>query len=236
VQEDGDKGAAAAAPMKEHEHQKNKPVTEEQKRREADEDDPLKEMLTGFFFTFNDFEKEFQDKTRKSMVDGSPVYEAIKALYEKTQAEEPPSEEELQAELDKIDLKSVGAARSSQWMTAIQSGRVLAVFDIIEELYMIPKMPVKELHKLETQWNKGEMDSVTVFERLQELHLKKELPSGWLQVGVDKQEKEEEREEIEEETAWPGKLTTPAIGTMDSTATGNFSVETALPATGNFSV
>merc|ERR1712129_648634 len=135
--------------------------------------------------------KEFQGEPRKSLVDGSPVYDAIKALYLKTQAEEPPSEEELQAELDKIDLKSVGAG--------LGSGRVLAVVDLIEELYMIPIMPVFEIYALARQWKKGEMDSVTVFEQLQELHLKKVLPSGWLQLGVDEEEKEEEREEMEDE-------------------------------------
>ena len=33
----------------------------------------------------------------------------------------------------------------------------------------------------------GEMDSVSVFEMLQELHLKKALPSGWLQLGASLQ-------------------------------------------------
>lgn len=191
MKEDGDDGAAAAMPMKEHVHDQTKPVTPEQKRRDADEDDPMKEMLKGFFDTFSDFEKEFQGQPRKTLVEGHPVYEQIKALYKKASADEPPSEQELSDELDKIDLKSVGAG--------LGSGRVLAVYDLIEELYLIPKMPHAQLHKLEKSWKAGKMESVAVFEVLQELHASKVLPAGWLQMGVDKDEEEEEREEEEDE-------------------------------------
>merc|ERR1719386_604045 len=51
-------GINAAAPLQEHVHKKL--PTEAEKRRDEDEDDPLKELLTGFFATFEDFEKEFQ--------------------------------------------------------------------------------------------------------------------------------------------------------------------------------
>lgn len=183
--EDAKEGINAALPLQEHEH--TKPLSEDAKRREEDEDDPLKEMLTGFFFTFDDFEREFQGEARKKMVDGNHVYESIKALYVKTQADEPPAEEDLQAELDKIDLSSVGAG--------LGSGRALPVFDLIEELSLIPKIPYKDIRKLEKQWKKGDLDSVAVFEQLQELHEKHQVPSGWLQLGVDSEEKEEEKEE-----------------------------------------
>jgi len=191
VQEDGDKGVGAAAPLEEHKHKKGKPVTEEMKRRDDDEDDPLKEMLTGFFFTFNDFEGDFGGQPRKTLVDGQKEYEQIKALYKKSRSEPAPAEQEILTDLDKIDLKSVGAG--------LGSGRTVPVWDIIEELFMIPKIPHKELHKLEKQWKKGAVDSVSVFEQLQELHEKKVLPSGWLQLGVENEEKEEEREEESDE-------------------------------------
>lgn len=189
MEQDKKEGINAAAPLKEHEHKK--PPTEDEKRRDEDEDDPMKEMLTGFFATFEDFEREFSGEARSKMKDGSEVYEKIKALYTKSTKEDGPSEEELQAELDKIDLSSVGAG--------LGSGRALPVNDLIEELYLIPKVPFKDVHKLHKRWKKGETDSVTVFEDLQELHEKKLLPSGWLQLGVDADEKEEEREEEQDE-------------------------------------
>lgn len=182
-------GINAAAPLQEHVHKK--PPTEAEKRRDEDEDDPLKELLTGFFATFEDFEKEFSGDARKKMVDGETVYEKVKALYAKTQLEEPPSEEDVQVELDKIDLKSVGAG--------LGSGRVLPVFDLVEELTMIPKIPHKEIRKIHKKWKKGDLDSVAVFEQLQEFHEKRLVPSGWLQMGVDEDEKEEEREEESDE-------------------------------------
>merc|ERR1719506_258439 len=55
---------------------------------EQDEEDPLKEVLTGFFFTFNDFEREFEGEPRKKMHDGNPVYEQIKTLYGKVKGDE----------------------------------------------------------------------------------------------------------------------------------------------------
>lgn len=153
----------------------------------SEEADPLKDMLKGFFETFRDFEREFKGKARKEMKVGHPVYDQIKKLHEKVTGENPPSEEDIQAELDKIDLTSVGAG--------LGSGRVLPVADVVEEIYLIPKVPFEKLNKLEKKWKKGDVDSVDLFEQLQELHEKEQLPSGWLQGGVDQLEKDEEAEE-----------------------------------------
>lgn len=154
-------------------------------------EDPLKVMLEGFWFTFNDYEREFKGTVRKSMHDGSPVYEQIKVLYGKIRGENPIGEEEVQEELDKIDLSSVGAG--------LGSGRVLPVTDIVEEIALIPKIPHKELVKLEKQWRAGELDSVLVFEQLNEWHHENIIPSGWLQGGVNQAEKEDEAEEEAED-------------------------------------
>jgi len=156
-----------------------------------EEEDPLKEMLTGFFTTFNDFETEFKGKARQNLKDGTPTYDKIKELYTKIKGEVPMAEEDIQVELDKIDLAGVGAG--------LGSGRVLPVTDIVEEIYLIPKIPHKKITALETSWKQGKTDSVEVFEQLQELHEKGLVPAGWLQMGVDQEEKEEEQEEEQEE-------------------------------------
>jgi len=158
-----------------------------------DEEDPLKEMLTGFFTTFNSFETEFKGEARTKLKDGAPAYEKIKELYTKIKGEDQAgmAEDDIQAELDKIDLAGVGAS--------LGSGRVLPVTDIVEELFLIPKIPHKQITALETAWKKGETDSVEVFEQLQELHEKGLVPAGWLQMGVDQEEKEEEQEEDQSE-------------------------------------
>merc|ERR1712151_1193451 len=98
-------------------------------------------------------------------------------------ADSPPSEEEVEKELEAIDLTSVGAG--------LGQGRILPANDIVEELAMIPSIPHQELTALEKAWRSGEKDSLLVFEQLQEWHDKHVLPSGWLQGGVNQIEKEE---------------------------------------------
>lgn len=150
------------------------------------EADPLKATLEGFWFIFNDYEKEFAGKVLEAFKGGHKVYGELQALYAKLTGENPPSEEEVAEELDKIDLTSVGAG--------LGSGRVLPVDDIVEELVLLPKVPHEQLIALEKAWRKGDKDSVSVFSELQEMHQKGVVPSGWLQMGVNEQEKEETRE------------------------------------------
>lgn len=189
MKEDKLEGINAAAPLQEHHHKG--PVSAEEKRRDEDEDDPLKEMLKGFFAVFEDFESEFSGEARKKMIAGNKEYEQIKTLYNKIISAEPPSEEELQVELDKIELSKVGAG--------LGSGRVLPVVDLIEELSMIGQIPHKKIRDLEKRWKSGEMESVAVFEDIQDMHEKHHVPNGWLQLGVEDAEKEEEYEEAQDE-------------------------------------
>merc|ERR1712151_227224 len=93
--------------------------------------------------------------------------------------------------LDAIDLKSVGAG--------LGSGRVLPAHDIVEELYLVPKIPHKKLEDLEKKWRKGEKDTDMIFKDLVELESQELIPSGWMQQGVLKEEDDEEREAEEEE-------------------------------------
>lgn len=158
----------------------------------ADEmDDPLKDLLEGFFFTLKDFDAEFKQSVRDKMQPGNTVYDQVEALHKKIlssmNGQDEMSEEEMNTELLKIDLASVGAG--------LGGGRVLPPADIIEELSMIPKLPFKQLTALETAWRKGEKDSAIVFEELSELHAKGVVPGGWLQQGVNEEEKIEEMEE-----------------------------------------
>lgn len=196
MQEDKAEGIDAATPPKKEEKSagaKGKGASAEKAAEKAAEDeaDPLKEMLTGFFTTFSDFEGEFKGEPRKKMKTGNKVYDQIVALQKRITSEEPPTEEEVEAELSKIDLASVGAP--------LGSGRVLPVADIVEEISLIPTIPHKRITELEHKWKKGEVDSVDVFEQLQEMHEKNLVPSGWLQMGVNQEEKEEEQEEQREE-------------------------------------
>uniref|UniRef100_A0A7S4T165 Uncharacterized protein n=1 Tax=Alexandrium monilatum TaxID=311494 RepID=A0A7S4T165_9DINO len=158
---------------------------------ETRESDHLKDLLEGFWFTFNDYESEFKDKPRSLLKDGHPVYEQLKDLQAKIRSPETPSEEEIGQALDKIDLSSVGAG--------LGSGRVLPPADIVEELLLIPKIPFEDLTALEKDWRDGTKDSVTVFGKLAEWHAQGQLPSGWLAQGVKKEELEEEKEEKQEE-------------------------------------
>merc|ERR1711988_781164 len=111
----------------------------------------------------------------------------LKALNAKIVGPEPPSEDEVTEELDKIDLTSVGAG--------LGSGRVLPVNDIVQELVLIPTVPFEKLKELEKAWRGGTQDSVSLFSELQQLHEEGKIPSGWLQKGVDRQEKEDQEDE-----------------------------------------
>mmetsp|Transcript_21251 Transcript_21251/g.61352 ORF Transcript_21251/g.61352 Transcript_21251/m.61352 type:complete len:388 (-) Transcript_21251:103-1266(-) len=158
----------------------------------ATEDDPLHATLEGFWYIFNDYEKEFSGKPREVLKEGNAIFKQLTDLHAKIQSPDPPPEEEIITTLDAMDLASVGAG--------LGSGRTLPASDIVEELAMIPKIPFKELAALEKAWRKGEKDSITVFAELSEWHSKAVVPSGWLQVGVDKEEEEEQRnEEMEEQ-------------------------------------
>jgi len=160
--------------------------------KDSEEDeDPLKDLLEGFFFTFKDFSAEFTESVREKMKPGNAVYDEVEALHKKmlskTKPEDEMSEEEVQTALTKIDLASVGAG--------LGGGRVLPPADIVEELSLIPKVPFKKLIALETAWRKGEKDTAVVLEELNELHAKGLVPGGWLQMGVNQEEKIEEMEE-----------------------------------------
>mmetsp|Transcript_1162 Transcript_1162/g.1285 ORF Transcript_1162/g.1285 Transcript_1162/m.1285 type:complete len:365 (-) Transcript_1162:38-1132(-) len=144
----------------------------------TDEGDHLKEVLEGFFFTFNDYETEFKDKPREVLKEGNPVFKELQDLKKKIDGKEPLSEEEIGQALDKIDLTSVGAG--------LGSGRVLPAADIVEELLLIPKIPHKEISALEKEWKDGKKDSVQVFGQLAEWHGEGLVPSGWLQMGVNR--------------------------------------------------
>lgn len=166
------------------------------------EEDPLKSMLEGFFFTFNDYEGEFKGKARSTLTPHHPVYKQLETLWANISSPNPPDEEDVAAALDKIDLSAVGAG--------LGSGRMLPAQDIVEELLLITKIPHKEIKQLEEAWRSGSEDSVAVFGKLEEYYSQKLIPSGWLRQGVDKDYDEEAKEEIEEEAAEEEKSKTEA--------------------------
>lgn len=143
-------------------------------------EDPLKDMLEGFWEVFNDYEKEFSGETRSHFKNGSPVYDQIVDLYAKISGEAPPSEEEVVEALYKIDLASVGAP--------LNQGRELPANDLVEELVLVPKIPHQELAALEQSWRNGKQDAVAVLSKLQTWHEQGAIPSGWLQLGVNHEE------------------------------------------------
>lgn len=158
------------------------------KDAESEEEDPLKELLEGFFRTLKDHQAEFPEKVRAKMKDGNPAYDKLKDLHGRIKAEDSIlGEEDVIAELEKIDLASVGAE--------LGSGRVLPPADIVEELSLVPKIPIKKLEKLERAWRKGSTDTMDIFEQLNELHTLGQIPSGWLQMGVNEAEQSEQEEE-----------------------------------------
>lgn len=154
------------------------------------EEDPLKKMLEGFFWTFHDYEGEFGGKPRQMLTEGQAVYEEVKKLHQRI-ISGPISEDEVTSELDKIDLKSVGAG--------LGAGRILPVIDIVEELFLLPKIPFEQLKQVEKLWRADDTDAVEVFERLKYWHSNGMIPSGWLQQGVERTEKDEDEIEDEEE-------------------------------------
>lgn len=158
----------------------------------GDAADPLKAVLDGFFFTFNDYEAEFGGEARKDLVHGNPIYEALKVLYEKLGSENPPSEEDVSEQIDKLDLSSVGAG--------LGSGRILPASDIVEELVLISEIPHVDLKALEKDWKAGKKDSVAVFAELESMHTKNLIPSGWLKNAVNREEKDEAEETIPDGT------------------------------------
>eukprot|EP00439_Symbiodinium_sp_Y106_P044733 s4406_g5.t1 len=85
--------------------------------------DPLKGLLDGFFWVFNDYERtEFSGKPRSMLHPGNTAYDALKSLDDKMNDL---TEAQIAEELDKIDLGAVGAG--------LGSGRVLPAKDIVEE-------------------------------------------------------------------------------------------------------
>mmetsp|Transcript_10026 Transcript_10026/g.24217 ORF Transcript_10026/g.24217 Transcript_10026/m.24217 type:complete len:372 (+) Transcript_10026:101-1216(+) len=150
--------------------------------------DPLKGLLDGFFWVFNDYEREFSGKPRSMLHPGNTAYDALKSLDDKMNDL---TEAQIAEELDKIDLGAVGAG--------LGSGRVLPAKDIVEELLMIGTIPHKELRGLEEAWKSGQQDSVRIFGRLAAMHEQHRIPSGWLQKGIDEDEREEIAEEEQEE-------------------------------------
>lgn len=200
-----------AAPLEKNAHKKAlEEVKEEAERDEGDEsagdaihpdeddekENPLKDMLEGFWATFKDYEREFSGKVREALSEpGNKVYQQIKALRDRMATEEGLSEEDVMKGLDAIDLTSVGAG--------LGEGRVLPAHDIVEELYVVPKIPHAKLESLEKDWRSGKKETDVVFRALIELESQELIPSGWMQQGVDREEegdeRDEEREEKEEE-------------------------------------
>mmetsp|Transcript_66891 Transcript_66891/g.160153 ORF Transcript_66891/g.160153 Transcript_66891/m.160153 type:complete len:395 (-) Transcript_66891:190-1374(-) len=165
-------------------------VTEDEEAK--GEEDPLRALLDGFWFTFNDYEREFSGSVRENFSkQGNAIYDSLVELQKKITSDNPISEAEVVTELDKVDLASVGAP--------LGEGRVLPPKDIVEELVLIPKIPHKELKKLKEEWDSGVKDTISVFEQLQVWHGQGLIPSGWLMQGVNTAEKEEFEEEEEYE-------------------------------------
>eukprot|EP00913_Durusdinium_trenchii_P015722 g14775.t1 len=116
----------------------------------SEPEDPLKGILEGFFWIFNDYEREFSGKPRQLLKPGNKAFDALLALDQKM---DDLSEGEVAEELDKVDLDAVGAG--------LGSGRVLPARDIVEELLMIGIIPHTELRELEEAWKAGKEDRAT---------------------------------------------------------------------------
>merc|ERR1712039_610008 len=99
--------------------------------------------------------------------------------------------EEITKKLDEIDLAAVGAG--------LGEGRVLVPIDIVEELYLVPKIPHDRLSKLQQAWESGKKNADLVFEELLELQSSGLIPGHWMDMGVEKEEAEEIKEEANEE-------------------------------------
>jgi len=97
MKQDAKDGIDAAAPLDDK-------IAKGSSKADEDENDPMKEMITGFFLTFNDFLKEFGGEARAKMKEGNAVYDQVKVLYGKVKSEDNPlTEDEIQAEIEKID-------------------------------------------------------------------------------------------------------------------------------------
>jgi len=179
IKEDIEAGEALPEPV---------PVEAEAGKNASEPADPLKGILEGFFFIFNDYEREFGGKPRQLMKPGNPAYDGLKKLSEEM---DDMSDADLAKKLDTIDLDAVGAG--------LGSGRILPAADIVEELLMIGDIPHRKLKALEEEWRAGTQDSVSVFGIISKLHEEHQVPTGWLQRGVDEDEKEETLREEEEE-------------------------------------
>merc|ERR1711920_949031 len=93
--------------------------------------------------------------------------------------------------LDAIDLNAVGAG--------LGSGRVLPAHDIVEELYLVPKIPHEKLEQLEKDWRSGKKATDAVFKVLAELQAQELIPSGWIRKGIDREEEDDARDEARQE-------------------------------------
>merc|ERR1712039_506367 len=164
---------------------------------EDEKQNPLKDMLQGFWDTFHDYEREFSGKARAMLSEPSNhVYQQLKDLRDKIISEEGMSEEDVMTGLDAIDLSSVGAG--------LGSGRVLPAHDIVEELYLVPKIPHEKLEQLEKEWRSGKKETDAVFKVLVELEAQELIPSGWMQQGVDREEEDDEKDEERQEKEGSG--------------------------------
>jgi len=153
------------------------------------EEDPLEEVLDGFFTAFDNFETGFGGKVRASVEKGdNKTYDQLKALQAQMASDAPPALEDVQAGFDKMglgkeELEQRGIFRGQQWA------------DLVDELTLAPKIPTGRLKELKKSWRDGGKDSVSVLAELTGMHEKKEVPSGWLHMGADHDELEEVKED-----------------------------------------
>merc|ERR1712048_658478 len=108
-------------------------------------------------------------------VDGNPTFEKLKELRAAIKSGQPPSTEDLHAEIERLDLPSVGVP--------LDSGREMEIEDI-EELTLISKIPTKEIDALEKSWKDGTKDSTSVLTELQGFFEQGIVPGGWLIHGA----------------------------------------------------
>eukprot|EP00928_Gymnodinium_smaydae_P022576 TRINITY_DN18913_c0_g1_i1.p1 TRINITY_DN18913_c0_g1~~TRINITY_DN18913_c0_g1_i1.p1 ORF type:complete len:407 (+),score=118.46 TRINITY_DN18913_c0_g1_i1:85-1221(+) len=165
------------------------PTGHEAPSAELDEenmDEPLKAIMDGFWYGFNEHLKEIPDDVRSKMGKDSQVHKDLYELLDKVASDNPISEEEASEAINKIDLASTGLK--------LDSGRTLPITDIIEELALVPMIPVAELKELEKAYQAGSKDLMTVMSRLEELHEDGKIPSSWLQRGVNAREEKEMEE------------------------------------------
>lgn len=168
---------------------------EDDEPQEQDEDNELKALLEGFWATFHDHEKEFAGHRAEFSKPDSEIYKQLEALHEKLISNDPPTDEDVSAELDGINMASLGLGP----LAALGSGRSLPPSDLADELYLIPKIPHDKLNDLERDWKAGKKNTDGALEELLELQRKGLIPVGWMNMGVDQEEDEDERDEEREE-------------------------------------